>query len=266
MKAIDQMEREVQIPEPFPRRIISLVPSQTELLYDLGLDERVVGITEFCVRPHSWQDQKEIVGGTKLVLRKKVQNLKPDLIIGNKEENTLQDIQRLEKEYPVWMSDITTMDDALEMILMLGEVTKAPVKAQSIHDQIKGKLKKAADPSKKPLKIAYFIWKDPWMVAGGNTFINDFCKKMGFRNVFEDVDRYPEINLDQLEERNPDFIFLSSEPFPFKENHKKELSHILPLSKIEIIDGQMFSWYGSRLIKGIEYALQLKERLLKQQY
>ena len=263
MMITDQMKREVEIPGEGPERIVSLVPSQTELLYHLGLGDKVVGITDFCVRPRSWFEEKPHVGGTKLVLQKKVDALNPDLIIGNKEENTPRDIHRLEKKYPVWMSDITTLQDALDMIRQIGLITDKEQKAKDLLNQIQENFEKLkpVQSNKRPIRIAYFIWKNPWMVAGNHTFIHHFAEKMGFENVFGDLDRYPEIDLNEVNRRQLDFVLLSSEPFSFSEKNVEDFEDIISQNRVRIVDGQMFSWYGSRLVEGIQYLGQLRQEL-----
>lgn len=248
----DQMGRTVMVPER-PQRIISLVPSQTELLYDLGLGERVVGITKFCVHPETWFKTKHRAGGTKKVDFDKVRALKPDLIIGNKEENERKDIQELEKEFPVWMSDVRDLPGALDMIQRVGELTGTKGKAETIKKDIEDAFAKQhyIDPT---LTVAYFIWRDPFMVAGHGTFVNDMLKRCGLVNVFDEGDaRYPEINAQELAEADPDIIFLSSEPYPFAAKHKAEFNMICPGTPVVLVDGEFFSWYGSRLLKAPAY-------------
>ena len=111
------------------------------------------------------------------------------------------------------------------------------------------------------MRAAYFIWKDPWMVAANSTFINDMLKYVGLHNVFLDLERYPEVTLKDLKERNTDLVLLSSEPFPFKEKHKKEIEKFIPEARIEIVDGEMFSWYGSRLLKSVDYFLEFSNKI-----
>ncbi len=249
---VDQMGRAVTIPGS-PLRIISLVPSQTELLYDLGLGERVVGITKFCVHPEEWFRNKPRVGGTKKIDFEKVRALKPDLIIGNKEENEQKDIQELEKEFPVWMSDVRDLSGALDMIVRLGELTNTKETAETIK---KGIEKAFAEQHRiePPLSAAYFIWRDPFMVAGYGTFVNDMLKRCGLVNVFDEGDaRYPEIEPQELAEADPDVILLSSEPYPFTEKHIAEFNMICPGTPVYLVDGEMFSWYGSRLMKAPAY-------------
>src|SRR6185437_6810940 len=117
----DMMGNKVVLNYP-PRRIISLVPSQTELLYDLGLDGTVVGITKFCVHPNEWFRNKKRVGGTKTLHLNIIEELQPDLIIANKEENTREQIETLSTAYPVWVSNIQTISDGLDMIRKVGEL------------------------------------------------------------------------------------------------------------------------------------------------
>jgi ABC-type Fe3+-hydroxamate transport system substrate-binding protein len=248
----DQMGRTVEVPDR-PQRIISLVPSQTELLYDLGLGERVVGITKFCVHPETWFKTKHRVGGTKKVDFDKVRALKPDLIIGNKEENERKDIQELEKEFPVWMSDVRDLSGALDMILRVGELTGTKDKAEALRKGIEEAFAKQhyIEPA---LTVVYLIWRQPFMVAGHGTFVNDMLKRCGLVNVFDEGDaRYPEITAQELAEADPDIILLSSEPYPFVQKHIAEFNMICPGTPVVLVDGEFFSWYGSRLLKAPAY-------------
>lgn len=253
MRFIDQIGNTI-ILNSFPKRIISLVPSQTELLHYLGLDEQVVGVTRFCIHPDNWCRSKTRIGGTKKINFSKIEKLNPDLIIGNKEENEKEQITELMKLYPVWMSNINSLEDAFEMIFSVGEVTDKKNKAATLCNliQTEFELLKNVKQSK---KVAYLIWRNPYMVAGGNTFINDMLKRCGLINVFSSYKRYPRIQESEFREKRPDLILLSSEPYPFNTNHINELSQICPESSIKLVDGEMFSWYGSRLLNSPEYCL-----------
>jgi ABC-type Fe3+-hydroxamate transport system substrate-binding protein len=255
----DQLNRTISLDHP-PRRIISLVPSQTQLLHALGLEEEVIGITKFCVHPDSWFRQKTRVGGTKDIRPDIIRSLQPDLIIANKEENQQQQIEELAANYPVWISDIATLEDAMEMILALGALTgreqAAASLAGSIRQQFDGLT--AADAS---LRTAYFIWRDPWMVAGGDTFIHHMLEQCGFVNIFRGQDRYPTIVLDELADRRCELVLLSSEPYPFRDKHIAEIREVLPAGRIRLVDGEMFSWYGSRLLESPAYFRQLLDSL-----
>ena len=244
------MKREVILPV-FPLRIVSLVPSQTELLFELGLGERVVGITKFCIHPKEWLESKPRVGGTKYVDFEKIAALKPDLIIGNKEENSKEDIEALEKEYSVWMSDIYTFEDALEMIFEVSGFTNSEENGIEILRAIS----KAKDAFNEPIdlkKAVYFIWNDPYMVVGKNTFIDDMLYHAGYVNVVME-NRYLELSIENLKALDPEVVLLSSEPFPFKKKHVDALKKHLPEAEIKIVDGEMFSWYGSKLTKAFPY-------------
>jgi len=252
----DQLKREVVL-EKIPARIISLVPSQTEFLFDLGLDNEVVGITKFCVHPDEWFRTKTKVGGTKIYDLEKIKSLNPDLIIGNKEENEQEQIEKLMKEYPVWMSDIKTLDDNYEMIERIGEIVNRKEKANAIVNTIKENFSELQTTNHK-LQTAYFIWQKPFIVASKETFINHLMEKCGMENAFINLDsRYPEVSEEQIAKAKPDLILLSSEPFPFKEKHIEVFQKISPSSKIFLVDGELFSWYGSRLIKSPSYFSQL---------
>jgi ABC-type Fe3+-hydroxamate transport system substrate-binding protein len=234
-----------------PQRIISLVPSQTELLADLDLDEKVVGITKFCVNPPDWRTRKTIVGGTKNFWFEVVEGLKPDLIIGNKEENYREGIERLREKYPVWMSDITTLQDALSMIESVGLITERQTLASQCSKEIVEKFKSIRKRAAQ--SVLYLIWRQPWMAAGKNTFIDAMLTTMGLYNVIESKDRYPVLTTQEIKDLAPHFIFLSSEPFPFNKRHDDEVHQISPTSRNFLVDGEMFSWYGSRLIKAADY-------------
>jgi ABC-type Fe3+-hydroxamate transport system substrate-binding protein len=241
-----------------PARIVSLVPSQTELLCDLGLEQEVVGITKFCVHPPSWKKEKSIIGGTKNFNFELIDELQPDLIIGNKEENYKEGIETLQKKYNVWMSDIFNLNDAFEMIEKVGEVWERRQKAIEIVDQIKSSFNTLASATGQ--RVLYLIWKSPWMCAGKNTFIDAMLTKIGLENTVTGL-RYPELSPDEVATLNPDLIFLSSEPYPFKEQHVALLKEISPRSKVILVDGEMFSWYGSRLRFAADYFNELIKKL-----
>jgi ABC-type Fe3+-hydroxamate transport system substrate-binding protein len=248
----DQLNRTVSIPNP-PLRIISLVPSQTELLFDLGLDEEIVGITRFCIHPAGRCKVKTKVGGTKKLNLDLIRSLKPDLIIGNKEENDQRQIEALMQDFPVWMSDIANLEEALTMMEGVGAITGKAVKAGEMTSLIRERFRKLADLNHDhPQRIAYMIWKDPMMAAGGDTFINDVLERAGWINAVE-KSRYPELSSSELKAYSPDLIFLSSEPYPFKERHLAEFREICPDAQVRIVDGEMFSWYGSRLLRVPSY-------------
>jgi ABC-type Fe3+-hydroxamate transport system substrate-binding protein len=244
----DQLNQTIFLPNP-PKRIVSLVPSQTELLVDLGLGDRIVGVTKFCIHPKGLKKEKTVIGGTKNFHIDKIESLQPDLIIGNKEENYKEGIERLATKYPVWMSDIYTLEDAYKMILRIGELTDTFLKANQIISQIKNELEKEFQFKG---SAVYMIWKDPLIAVGSNTFIDSMLVKAGFQNLINQA-RYPEIDLEELVHVNPDYLLLSSEPFPFKEKHIAFFQERLPKTKIQIVDGEMFSWYGSRLFFAGKY-------------
>lgn len=245
----DQLGRELEISSP-PQRIVSVVPSQTELLYDLGAD--VVGITKFCVHPEEWFRTKTRIGGTKQLHLDKIATLQPDLIIANKEENTKEQIEALAAQFPVWISDIHNLEEACEMITSIGHIVNKHHAANKMAATIKESFD-LLKPLQPAIPTAYFIWRDPWMVAGGDTFIHEMLRTIGLRNVFEDIPRYPSVTLPQLAASGCRLVLLSSEPYPFKEQHIAEIQAYLPDAEVRLVDGEMFSWYGSRLLQAPAY-------------
>jgi ABC-type Fe3+-hydroxamate transport system substrate-binding protein len=250
----DQSNRNIQYNIPLSR-IISIVPSQTEFLYDLGLEESVVGITKFCIHPDNWFRNKTRIGGTKDLKIDKIKALNPDLIIGNKEENQREQIEELQQNFPVWISDIVTFNDALDMMRMIGELVDKSEKANAIVQNIMDKKQhfESKYAAKKRLKVAYFIWRKPYMTAANGTYIHEMLQIFGAENVFDNQKRYPEIELADLANYDIDAIFLSSEPYPFQEKHFEEFRAVCPNAKIILVDGEAFSWYGSRMLKAFDY-------------
>jgi ABC-type Fe3+-hydroxamate transport system substrate-binding protein len=250
----DQMNRAVNIPST-PKKIISIVPSQTELLFDLGLDEEIAGVTKFCIHPADKVKRRLKVGGTKKLNINQIKKINPDLIIGNREENEKDQIEELTQHFPVWMSDVSDLDDALDMIRKVGQLVGREEKALQMAATIAASFDNLKIKSSS-LKVAYMIWRKPYMVAGKDTFIDDMLKRCGLKNAFES-ERYPETFPGQIVDANPDLVFLSSEPYPFTERHITEFQALVPDADIRLVDGEFFSWYGSRLLQAPGYFKQL---------
>lgn len=251
--------------ETTPKKIVSLVPSQTELLFDLGLETEIVGITKFCVHPFHFKSTKTIIGGTKNVNFDKIKALQPDIIIANKEENTLEMVEELRKIGPVWVTDICSVEDNQQMISDFGKLFNKRTEAQKWIDKINFALHdfQVFIKDKSSQKVAYFIWANPYMVAGNNTFINEMLKLNKFENIYVNrEERYPEIIIQKMRiQGDPDLVFLSSEPFPFKDEHAFELGRYTHHAKTIFVDGEMFSWYGSRLLKAFDYFKKLHQKI-----
>ena len=256
----DQLNRTL-IFKNYPRRIISLVPSQTELLFDLGLRDEVVGITKFCIHPEEWFGTKEKIGGTKNLNLKKIYSLKPDLIIANKEENEESQINTLMKDFPVWISDIHTLEDALFMIDEISCIVNKKKKGDDLINKIILKFETLKAKKKKLISCAYLIWKNPIMTVGFDTFISEMMHYAGFKNIFSGKVRYPQVTSKDLKSTNPDLVILSSEPYPFKEKDLSEFKKLMPMSEVILVDGEMFSWYGSRLLKAPSYFSKVRGKI-----
>lgn len=259
----DQLGNELEFLQ-VPKRVISLVPSQTELLFDLGLEENIIGITKFCVHPFHFKATKKIIGGTKKVHFEKIRLLEPDLVICNKEENTIEIVEELRKICPVWVTNIITVEDNLDMIRQLGRLFNKRTEAQKWIDKIQFAYTdfKVSVKEKPVRKVAYFIWKNPYMVAGADNFINEMLELNRFENIYKDKGRYPEIELKKIRlEGDPDLVFLSSEPYPFKEEDAFEIGRFTHHAKTVFVDGEMFSWYGSRILKAFHYFKQMQGKL-----
>lgn len=237
----DQLGNSVSIRKN-PQRIISLVPSITEYLYALGLDDRVVGITKFCLYPDAWFQTKPRIGGTKTPDIYKIKALKPDLIIGNKEENRQEDIAALGEFAPVWMSDVNSIQDMYSLLMVIGRMVGEEAKALEWEERWNTYFAESKDLGQGK-KALYFIWKDPEMVVGKGTYIDAYMEAIGYENCVE-RSRYP--LLSELDQIHPDVVLLSTEPFPFKETDFGYFQERFPKARIELVSGEEFSWYGVR--------------------
>lgn len=269
-KLPDQLGRVIEI-DQLPQRIISLVPSQTELLIDLGLKDRIVGVTRYCIHPAGLIDEKVVVGGTKKIVESRIIELQPDLIICNREENTKEIVSFCDHIAPTYISDIDGLENALEMIADIGELTGTKFKSKSLIRGVSNAFKLLPKPEVVQ-KVLYLIWKKPYMSVGDGTFINDMIQKAGFINAAQQSSRYPEYEIEDMVRLQPDVIFLSSEPYPFTTDDIAELKlafltapsqhpikpNVIP--DFKVVDGELFSWYGSRLLKTPAYLQSLQPK------
>ncbi|MEO7212686.1 helical backbone metal receptor [Mucilaginibacter sp.] len=256
----DQLNRAVSVPA-FPKRIISIVPSQTELFFYMGLGDEIAGITKFCIHPAAKVLQVPKIGGTKQLNLEAIHRLRPDLIIANKEENEQSQVEELMKHYPVWISDIQDLPGAMQMISGIGAITGRVEEASRLNAIIRQRFDELKTPAA-TISTAYFIWRKPYMAAGKETFIDCMLQQCGFENVFSQT-RYPEITAEALIAAHPELVLLSSEPYPFAEKHIAEISALLPNARVLLVDGEMFSWYGSRLLEVPAYFTGLVESIGK---
>jgi len=229
-----------------PSTVVSLVPSITDLLFYLGLGDRLAGRTRFCIHPEDNVQYVPIIGGTKNPRIDKINDINPDLIIANKEENRKADIDRLKKTSDVLVTDVGSIEDALLTIYEVGERFSVEKKAESLINNIKSGQNNI--PDEQVQKAAYFIWRDPWMTVGRDTYIHSVLETWKLKNVYANQTRYPKTTFDELQYKNPELILLSSEPYPFKQKHQKEISEVCPNARILLVNGEWFSWYGSRML------------------
>jgi ABC-type Fe3+-hydroxamate transport system substrate-binding protein len=251
----DHLGRQVDLPQ-LPQRIVSLCPSQTETLVTLGVGARLVGRTRFCIHPKAEMKKVKNIGGTKLVDFDRLRALKPDLIIGEKEENTAEMVAALEAEWPVFVTDVKDLESSQRMVLDLGTITGTESEAAKLVAQIQASYE-AICPLPRPVSCLYLIWKDPWMAVGADTFIDSVLKKCGFHNVAASLEgRYPIVTKETFQGKMPEIVLLSSEPYPFTNTHVVDVQSLVPSSVLRIVDGEMFSWYGSHMV-GVENYLNL---------
>ena len=241
------LPKEPSLTEHLFTRIVSTVPSITELLYDLGMEDNVVGITKFCVHPKNWCKTKQRVGGTKNLNQTAIKALAPTLIIANKEENLKEEIEALPAFCPVLVTDIVELEDIYTLIDTLTFSTQSNLIASKVKTNIAKGI--TVTPIKQQLDVLYLIWKEPYMSVGTDTYIHSMLNYVGLKNVITQhtqKTRYPEVSVEDILNLQPKLILLSSEPFPFKQRHIDEIEKQCNIPTLKV-DGEMFSWYGSRL-------------------
>lgn len=242
-----------------PNKIISTVPSQTELLQFLCGTKRIVGRTKFCIHPKKEVAKIEKIGGTKNLKIKKILSLTPDLIVANKEENTREQIEALAELIPTWVSKVPSVEEAIILIRDLGAITSTIPRAELLVNEISQMVTIVSKSAKMKWRVLYLIWKDPFMSVGSDTFISDMLAMGGFQNVCYHCKRYPKLNIAEIKSLSPDIIFLSSEPYPFVEEHKREIQIQFKESRVFCVDGELLSWYGPRMLHGIPYLSKLQD-------
>jgi ABC-type Fe3+-hydroxamate transport system substrate-binding protein len=247
----DDLGQEIHLKHA-PKRIISLVPSVTLSLFDLGLGDCVVGRTKFCTEPEGLVEEVAVVGGTKKVDRHKINALQPDLILCNKEENTKDIYESLRPIAPVWVSDVISIDDNYRLLTQLGYIGEKEAEARAF---IQGTQENLAGIRGilEGQKVLYLIWKDPYMSIGHDTFIHHILAHLGLVNICRQLSRYPPIEPTDPTLEQPDLIFLSSEPFPFKAQHLSEIQLFYPTARVMLVDGAFFSWYGTKMLHAASY-------------
>jgi len=239
-----------------PRRIVSLIPSVTETLFALGLDEAIVGVTVYCVEPRAGVARKTKVGGEKNPKLELIRELTPDLVIANVEENLKTHVDQLrEWGIPVWVTYPRTVAEGIGMVRELGELTATRTRAAAIADELEallaaGQARTAARP---PVPVFYPIWRAPYMTINADTYVHDMLAVCGGRNVFgARPERYPTISLEEVRAARPDVIVLPDEPFRFRAIHIQDFAPYTDIpavarGRIHLMDGKLFCWYGPRI-------------------
>lgn len=240
-------------------KIISTVPSLTELLYHLELEEEVVGITQFCTDPDSWYQQKTRIGGPKKLNLKRIQSLQPDWILASKEENIKEQIEHCNTFTKILLTDVCNYEGALAMILEVGKTFNREQQAKYIHNKIQEAF--ISLQKQKSQRVLYMIWKNPLMSVGGDSFIHDMLKRCGWYNVLGDKMRYPSFSETEMQNLQPDIVFLSSEPYPFEAKHIAYFQNLLPNAKIILVEGSYFTWYGSRMMQAPAYFQSIQAKI-----
>jgi ABC-type Fe3+-hydroxamate transport system substrate-binding protein len=241
------MPPKVEIPDLTPTRVVSLVPSLTETLFELGAGDAVVGITDFCIFPAGIGRVR--VGGTKNPRVEEIRALAPDLVHMNFEENLRRHAEAIEAFAPVFVTEPKSVDDVGALIARLGEIHDRRERAAELVAELASE--RAAMP-RRAFTFACAIWKQPWMWCGGDTYVSNLIECAGGVNVLRDRMRYPAIDVAEI---NADVIFLPDEPYVFT----REDADAIP-NAIGPFPGHLFTWHGARTILGLRFLREVIER------
>ncbi len=256
MEIVDDIGQKITLDKSH-LRCVSLVPSITELLVDLGVE--LIGRTKFCIHPASIKETVPQIGGTKNPRIEDILGLDPEIIIANKEENRKEDVEALARKVPVFTTDVRNLQDNIRLIDSMAQIFGKEKEAEILKSELLDLLD--LESSQPSVPSLYMIWKEPWMAAGGDSFIDDVMQKIGLQNVLQESIRYPSLKESEIQELNPSLVLLSSEPYPFGEKNIEEIRDLLPQAKVILVDGEAFSWYGSRIIKKAPYLSQISKSI-----
>jgi ABC-type Fe3+-hydroxamate transport system substrate-binding protein len=247
-------------------RIVSLVPSITELVCDLGLTDRLVGRTGFCSHPREVVRRIPKVGGTKDVDLEKLVALAPTHLIVNVDENRRETVAALREHVPhIIVTHPLAPEDNVALYRLLGVMFGVEAAALALAQQLESALEQARQAARQwpRERVLYLIWRNPWMTVGRDTYISRTLAAVGWDTVPEHTaTRYPEVRLDSATLHDVDIVLLSTEPYLFRERHVAELAALPALAgrRLMLVDGEMTSWYGSRAIAGLRYLVRLRGR------
>jgi ABC-type Fe3+-hydroxamate transport system substrate-binding protein len=235
-----------------PTRVVSLVPSLTETLFDLGVGDSVAGITDFCIFPDGVDRPR--VGGTKNPHIEEIRALAPDLVYMNLEENMERHAKQIAAFAPVFVTEPKSVDDVSDLITTLGAIHQRAEKARELRDALDHERGTVA-----PFTFAVPIWKKPWMWCGGDTYVSNLVESTGGRNVVHDRERYPSLTLDEVLAQKPDVVFLPDEPYLFT---SEDAGAIEGPRVIGPFPGHLFTWHGTRTILGLRFLRQVLQSSL----
>lgn len=253
IRVVDGIARQVELPAP-PRRIVSLVPSTTETLFALGVGDRLVGRTRYCVHPARELADVPEVGGTKSPRLAELAALRPDLVLANEEENKPALWPRLELLAPLYVAYPRTVDEALHDLRTTARLVGAEARGDELVATCQAARAELARV-RRPFTYAYLIWKDPWMAVGPDTFVASMLAEVGGRCALNTDERYPRLELDALVAADPDVVYLSSEPYAFTAEHAAELGRLA--ERARLVDGELCSWHGARMVRALPYLAEL---------
>ena len=259
MQFFDDLGKTIFI-NKIPKRIVSLCPSITETLCELGLSDKIIACTDYCIHPIDKVKNINKIGGPKNFSEEKILKLSPDIIFAVKEENDANKIINISKKITTYVFDINSIKEGIELIKALGNIFEIQNIANVFIEKILEGYKNLPKVNSN-IQCLYLVWKNPYIAVGSGSFIDSVLNKLNLRNCLRNSEKkYPKINLNNFE-NNFDLIILPSEPYRFSNKDIEELENVFPEKVIIKVDGEMFSWYGTHQLKSISYFDKFVEKL-----
>lgn len=236
-----------------PKRVVSLVPSLTEVLFDLGAGASVAGVTSFCIHPPQARETAAVVGGTKNPKVDVIRQLAPDLVYMNLEENLKRHAEAIREFAPVFVTEPKKVADVESLILQLARIHAREREGDAIVSRLAAALEEVRRKARR-FTFAVAIWKNPWMWCGGDTYVSNLVAEAGGLNVFAGQTRYPTLQAeDVVREHRPEVIFLPDEPYLFTDDDAADLRAKTGARVVGPFAGDLFTWHGTRTVEGLAF-------------
>lgn len=239
------------------RRLVSLCPSTTESLAEMGFAPSLVGVTRYCVRPSGLLEGIPQVGGTKDPDHARIASLSPDLLFLNSEENRREDIDALAARFRFDLSHPRRVRDVPPLLRRWAAASGSAAAGEAAAERVESGLRVAEDSlaSRRPFRYVALVWREPWVAAGEETYLADLVRLAGgIPALAPGLGDWRRPAIEELRAARPDVVLLPDDPYPFRERHRTELEGLLPGARALLLAGQDWCWHGTGTLRGLAAA------------